>query len=106
VKTVARELGRRDIAANVAGPRGIGQQVSDQYAESLLRSGDVFTSMRKCRKFGAVVLVGSERRRGNRPTPYNRRRFPIYYLCLNAALVSANVTRGDLSLAAANISLR
>jgi hypothetical protein len=27
----------------------------------LLRSGDVFTSMQECRKFGVVVLMGHER---------------------------------------------
>jgi hypothetical protein len=58
---VARKLVRRDIIPDVVGLCGLGQQVSDEVAELLLRSGDVLTSMQECREFGAVVLVGNER---------------------------------------------
>ncbi len=61
VEAVARELVRCDIVPEVAGLCGVGQQVSDEVAELLLRSGDVLTSMQECREFGAVVLVGNER---------------------------------------------
>ena len=65
VEAVARKLVRRDIVADVAGLCSVGQQVSDEVAELLLRSDDVLTSMQECREFDAefdaVVLVGNER---------------------------------------------
>jgi hypothetical protein len=57
VEAVAREFVRRDVIPDVADLRGLGQQVSDQMAELLLCSGDVLTSMQKCREFGAAVLA-------------------------------------------------
>ena len=56
MEAVAREFVGRDIVPEVAGLCGLGQQVSDQVAELLLRSGDVLASMQECREFGAVVL--------------------------------------------------
>ena len=47
VEAVARELVRRDIAPDGAGLCGLGQQVSDQVAELLLRSGEMLTSMHR-----------------------------------------------------------
>ena len=41
----ARELVRRDIIPNIAGLRGLGQQVPDEAGELQLRSGDVLASM-------------------------------------------------------------
>ena len=58
MEAVARELVRRDIVPDVAGLRALGQQVSDQVAELLLRPGDVLASMQERREFGVVVLVG------------------------------------------------
>ena len=61
VEAVARQLVRRDIIPDVAALCSLGQQVSDQVLELLLRSGDVFTLMHECREFSTVVLVGNER---------------------------------------------
>ncbi len=63
VEAVARKLVGRDIIPEVAGLCDLGQQVSDQVDELLLRPVDVLTSMQECREFGAVVLavVGDER---------------------------------------------
>ncbi len=63
VEAVARKLVRRDIIPEVAGLCDLGQQVSDQVDELLLRPGDGLPSMQECREFGAVVLavVGDER---------------------------------------------
>jgi hypothetical protein len=61
VEAVARKLVRRDIIPDVAALCGLGQQVSEQVLELLLRSGDVRTLMHECRKFSAVLLVGNER---------------------------------------------
>lgn len=61
LKAIARELVRRNIVADRAGLRGLGQKVSDQVAELLLGSGDVLTPMQECRELGAVALVGNER---------------------------------------------
>ncbi len=62
VEAIARELLRRNIIPNVAGPCGLGKQVSDHIDELLLRPGDVLTSMQERREFGAIVLavVGDE----------------------------------------------
>ena len=60
VETVARKLLGRDILPEMAGLRTLGQQVLDETGELLLRPGDVFTPVKKRRKFGAVVLVGNE----------------------------------------------
>ncbi len=57
VEAVARKFVRRDIIPEPAGLGDLGQQVSDQVDELLLRSGDVLTSMQECREFGAVVLA-------------------------------------------------
>src|SRR5205823_9338305 len=61
VKAVARKLVRRDIIADIARSHGLDQQVPNEVAELLVRSGDVLTSMQECRELGAVVLVGNER---------------------------------------------
>jgi len=61
VEAVARKLVRRDIVPKLARPCALGQQVSDEVPEVLLRSGDVFTSMQESREFCAVMLVGNER---------------------------------------------
>jgi len=60
VEAVARELVRRDIVPEVAGPCALGQQVSDEALEVLLRSSDVLTSVQECRELGAVMLAGDE----------------------------------------------
>jgi hypothetical protein len=62
VEAVARELLRRDIIPDVAGLRALGQQVSDDVSEVLLRLGDALTSMQERREFGGVVpaVVGDE----------------------------------------------
>ncbi|MEX0850237.1 MAG: hypothetical protein WD015_01925, partial [Gaiellaceae bacterium] len=61
MEAVARELVGRDIIPEVAGLCALAQQVSDEVAEVVLRSGDVLTSMQECREFGAVVLVLNQR---------------------------------------------
>jgi hypothetical protein len=61
MEAVARELVGRDILPDVAGLCALGQQVSDEVAELLPRSGDVLASMQKCREFGVMVLAGKER---------------------------------------------
>jgi len=61
VQAVAHQLVRRDVASEVPGLRALGQQVSDEVAEVLLRSGDVLASMQERRKLGAVLLVLDER---------------------------------------------
>jgi hypothetical protein len=61
VKAVARKLVRRDIIPEVAGFCALGQQVSDEMPEVLLRTGDVLPAMQECRELGAVMLVGNER---------------------------------------------
>ena len=43
----ARTLLRRDIIPDVTGPDTLNQQVSDEVAELLLRSGQVFISMQE-----------------------------------------------------------
>ena len=57
VKAIACELVRRDIFPEVTGLCDLGQQISDQVDELLLRSGDVLTSMHKCREFGTMLLT-------------------------------------------------
>jgi hypothetical protein len=54
VEAVARKLVGCDIVSDVAGRCAFGQQVSDEVAELLLRSGDVLTSMQECRAFSAA----------------------------------------------------
>ena len=44
VEAVIRELAGRDFGPEVAGLCGLGQQVSDEVAEPLLRSGDVLVT--------------------------------------------------------------
>ncbi len=61
VEAVARKLVSRDIIPDVPGLDALGQQVSDQFAELLLRPGDVLLSMQECRQFGGVALVLNER---------------------------------------------
>jgi len=64
VEAIARELVRRNIIAEGAGFRGLGQQVSDHVAQLLLRSGDLLVSMEEGHEFGVVApvgLVGDER---------------------------------------------
>src|SRR5215218_8170566 len=58
VEAVARKLLRRHIVPDVAGLCASGQQVSDEVAELLLRSGDLLVSMQERREFGVVVPVG------------------------------------------------
>ena len=57
VQAVARELLRRDIIPNVAAFCALGQEVSDQVDELLLRPVDVLTSMQERHEFGAVVFA-------------------------------------------------
>src|SRR5688572_9336248 len=61
VEAVARELVRRDVVPETAGPCALGHQVSDQLAQLVLRSCDVFASMQECRERGAVVVMVNER---------------------------------------------
>jgi hypothetical protein len=56
VQAVVRELFGRDIAPDIAGSCRLGQEVPDQVAKPLLRSGEVLTSMHECCEFAAVVL--------------------------------------------------
>ena len=59
---VAGKLVGRDIVPDVTGLCGLGQQVSDEVAELLLRFGEVLTSMHERREFRAVgSLVGHQR---------------------------------------------
>src|SRR5215203_2436162 len=60
VEAVARKLLRRYITPDVAGLCALGQQVSDDVREVLLRSGDLLVSMQECREFGGVALVLNE----------------------------------------------
>lgn len=61
VEAIGRKLAGRDIIPEAASLCALGEQVSDEIAELLLRPGDVLTSMQARREFGAVVLVGNER---------------------------------------------
>src|SRR6266496_3000567 len=54
VQAVAGQLVRRDIIAHVPGLRGLGQQVLDEAAEVLMRSGDGLTPVQERRELGAV----------------------------------------------------
>src|SRR5215207_5546118 len=60
VEAVARKLLGRDIVPDVARIRGLGQQVSDDVREVLLRSVGVLTSMQERREFARVALVLDE----------------------------------------------
>ena len=55
VQAVARELLRRDIIPNVAAFCALGQEVSDQVDELLLRPVDVLTAMQERAEFLAAV---------------------------------------------------
>src|SRR6266511_179599 len=57
VETVARELVRCDIIADVAGLCGLGQQLSDHAVELLLGSGDLPVAMQERPQFGVAVAV-------------------------------------------------
>ena len=61
MKAVSRELVRRDILPEVARLCDLGQQVSNQVDQLLLRPVDVLTSMQECRELCAVVLTVVER---------------------------------------------
>src|SRR5260370_18310235 len=54
VQAVASELVWRDIAPDVTGFYGPGQQVPDEVAEVLLRAGKVLTPVHERREFGAL----------------------------------------------------
>ena len=54
MEAVARKLVRRHIVPEVAGLLSLGQQVSDEVAELVLRSADVLTPMEECHELGAV----------------------------------------------------
>jgi hypothetical protein len=58
VETVAGELVRWDVVADVASPGSVGQQVSDHVAEVLLGSGDLPVPMQERPQFGVAVPVG------------------------------------------------
>jgi hypothetical protein len=58
-RTAASVL-RRDISPEVTGLCALGQEVSDDVREVLLRLGDVLISMQECREFGGVALVLDE----------------------------------------------
>ena len=57
VEAVARKFVRRDISPEIAGLCALGQQVSDDVCEVLLRLGDMLTSMQECREFGSLPLA-------------------------------------------------
>ena len=62
MQAVARELVGRNVAPQIAGLCGLGQQVSDQVADLVLRFDDMLASMHECREFGLVgSLVGHAR---------------------------------------------
>jgi hypothetical protein len=61
VEAVVRKLGGPNIGSELAGVCGLGQQVSNEVSELVLRSVDVFRSMDERREFGPVVVVGDER---------------------------------------------
>jgi hypothetical protein len=62
VEAVARELARSNIGTDSAVLRALGQQVSHEADELLLRAVDVLISMQERSGFGAVAVVADERR--------------------------------------------
>src|SRR5215211_4866309 len=60
VEAIVSKLLGRDIIPDVARIRGLGQQVSDDVREVLLRSVGVLTSMQERREFAGVALVLDE----------------------------------------------
>jgi hypothetical protein len=55
IETVIRELLGRDIVSDVAGLCALGQQVSDDVREVLLRLGDMLIPMQECREFALAA---------------------------------------------------
>ena len=88
MEAVACQLVRRDIVPDVAAHCGVGQQVSDEVCELMLRPGDVLTLMDERGELATTVLMLYS---GNVLTSMDRRSefaAVVLMLCLSEMLNS------------------